>query len=147
MSDLGLRVVGSRVLIKPDIDQQAVEATESGVLVAKTLEAAVTGRDEREAWYTGTVVALGDSDAAFDVRPFVLRRLQELLDEAIHCLSIMEIAHLKKEIEELPMQRAREFNVGDSVTFSAMSGHEITIDHEQYLMLDESDILGVLEAV
>ena len=139
-----IRVCGPRVLIKPDIEDLQPAQTESGLLIAKTLAAAVSGEDARDSWVTGTVLAIGEQDAPFDVRPFVLRRLEDLLrvdDPRVGLSTLVD------EIDALPMTRPREFSVGDAVTFSPHVGQEVTLDGETYLIMQESDILGVLEGV
>lgn len=56
---LPLRVLGSRVLIRPDVQSAAPEQTASGLYVAKSLAAAATG-DDAVTWYvSGTVAAKG----------------------------------------------------------------------------------------
>lgn len=136
--NLPLRVLGDRVLIKPDIDEHAVTTTESGVLVAETLEAAVTGADVAASYVSGTIVAIGNQDAPFDVRPYILRRLKDK-----H--GMVRLLHLIKEIEDLPAHRPCDFSVGDRVTFSWKSGQEVTIDGETYVIMRERDVLAVLE--
>ena len=53
------RPLGDRVVIRADVEDRAPEQTESGLLTAKTLAAAVEGSDQEESWFVGTVVALG----------------------------------------------------------------------------------------
>jgi co-chaperonin GroES (HSP10) len=142
---LPIRVIGPRVLIKPDIEEQKPEQTASGLYLAKTLEAAATGEDAREAWYTGVVVAFGEERPAFDVRPYVKRRLNEALDATSYLDLATDIAALYVDLDTLPTERAREVSVGDHVTFSARAGQELDIDGDSYLIMNETDILGVLE--
>jgi len=148
---LPIRVIGPRVLIKPDIEDQQPEQTASGLYVAKTLEAAATGEDARQAWYTGVIVAFGEEQPAFDVRPYVLRRLTEILDGAVDWLShdvpTELVVELRSDIEALSETRERDIRVGDHVTFSARAGQELDINGDTYLIMNESDILGVLEIV
>lgn len=135
---LPLRVVGDRVLIKPDLDDHAVTATDSGLLVADTLEAAVTGQDVAPSYVSGTVVAMGDQDALFDVRPYVLRRLREapVLDLPLTLI---------RDIEALPTHRPCDFALGDRVTFSWKSGQDVEIDGEAYVIMKTTDVLAVLQ--
>ena len=138
---LPIRVLGPRVLIQVDIQSQDVEQTESGILIAKTMAAAIDGSDSHESWYEGTVIATGDD--AFDVRPYVLRRLNEAVDDG--GLSFVQLKDLIDDIEQLPTERTRDFSIGDRVTFSHVAGEQIDIDGQRYLILKESEILGVLE--
>jgi co-chaperonin GroES (HSP10) len=133
------------VLIKPDIEEQKPEQTASGLYLAKTLEAAATGEDAREAWYTGVVVAFGEERPVFDVRPYVKRRLNEALDATSYLDLATDITALYNDLETLPAERVRDVAIGDHVTFSARAGQELDIDGDSYLIMNETDILGVLE--
>lgn len=149
-TDLPLRVLGPRVLIRPDLKTHTPEQTDSGIFLAKSLTAAATGEDVVEWYDSGTVVALGEADAPFDVRPFVLRRLRELIenvksvDDAITRLVQLRDC-VVPEIEALPTHKPRDFNVGDRVTFSYESGQQITINGDVYLVMGEDEILAVVE--
>lgn len=145
MNNIPIRVCGPRVLIKPDIEEQKPEQTASGLYLAKTLEAAATGEDAREAWYTGVVVAFGEERPVFDVRPYVKRRLNEALDATSYLDLATDITALYNDLETLPAERVRDVAIGDHVTFSARAGQELDIDGDSYLIMNETDILGVLE--
>jgi co-chaperonin GroES (HSP10) len=54
-----LRVLGDRILVQPDEDLNAPEQLASGIHVAKTLSAAVTGTDKTFSVQRGTVLAVG----------------------------------------------------------------------------------------
>lgn len=140
-----IRVTKGRVLIRPDVDAQAIDQTDGGIYIAKTLEAAVDGEDAREAWYSGTVLAIGDRTDVFDVRPFLRRKLEDLQECATYDDVQRELRALLGAFEELPATRDLGFAVGDAVTYAAQAGQAVTIDGETYLILQESDILGVLE--
>lgn len=140
-----LRVMPGKVLIQPDVEAQTVEQHESGLLLAKTLAAAVEGSDARESWYTGIVVAVHPQGVDFDVRPYVRRRLYDMLDHTSYFDMLDDVDRLIKDLDALPQHRDRGFRVGDVVTFTAQAGQEITIDGVTYLILAEGDILGVLE--
>ena len=55
-----LKVLGDRVLVKPDVIDNAPETTESGVVIAKSLAAAVTGSDPQQSINHGTVVGIDE---------------------------------------------------------------------------------------
>ena len=139
-----IRVMPGRVLIQPDIERQTVEQV-GDLYVAKTLEAAVEGEDAREAWYSGTVVAVNASDTDFDVRPFLRRKVRDLLNYAAYSDLLHGCEQLLRDVDDLPLTREPGFRVGDAVTFAAQAGHILTIDGETYLMLAEHEVLGVLE--
>ena len=56
---LSLRVLGDRVLVRPDVNDNAPIQTATGVYLAKTLAAAVTGEDPTSSVHRGTVVESG----------------------------------------------------------------------------------------
>jgi|SRR6185436_1045321 len=56
---LPLRVIGDRVLIQPDVEDHAPTETESGLVLAPTLAAAVAGQDVATSYTSGVIVALG----------------------------------------------------------------------------------------
>lgn len=133
-----------KVLIQPDVEAQAIETHDSGLLLAKTMAAAVEGEDARDSWYTGTVIAVNRCDLDFDVRPYLRRHLVDLLDAATYEDAMNGIGQLIRDIDTLPKVRERGFAIGDAVTFSARAGQEVTIDGTTYLIMDDRDILGVL---
>jgi hypothetical protein len=141
-----VRVTPGRVLIQPDIETQAVAQTDGGIFLAPTLEAAVDGEDAREAWYSGTVLALPAETPDFDVRPYLRRQLRDLLDCASYPDLLQGVERVLRELDELPQTPERGFTVGDRVTFSASAGEAITIDGTTYLILSDADVLGVLES-
>ena len=59
MAQPPFRPLGDRVVIQADIEDRAPHQAGSGLLVAKTLAAAVEGSDVEDSWFMGTVVALG----------------------------------------------------------------------------------------
>ena len=141
-----LRVKGARVLIEPDREDHSPQQTASGLYTARTLGGAVTGQDEQESWFSGTVVGLGDAlTGPFDVRPYVLRRLDELIGSpTFHCTPTVDTMALRAEIEDLPADKPCELAVGDTVTFAHTAGQSIEIDGVPYLILDVDEVLGVL---
>lgn len=58
-SKLPFRVLGDRVVIRADREDRAPQETASGLLTAKSLNAAVEGTDPQDSWFVGTVVGLG----------------------------------------------------------------------------------------
>lgn len=141
-----LRVLGARVLIEPDREDLSPQQAASGLYTARTLGAAVTGSDEAESWYSGIVVALGDGlTGPFDVRPYVLRRLDELIAHpTFHCTPTVDTMALRDDVAALPVDKVSEIQIGDAVTFASTAGQSIEIDGTPYLILDVDEILGVL---
>ena len=75
---LPFQPLGNRVVIKADVEDRAPAQTDSGLLTAQTLAAAVEGTDATESWFVGTVIACGPLVERFDGRAFARRRIQEL---------------------------------------------------------------------
>ena len=139
-----LRLLGDRVLIRADLEDHAPSRRDSGLFVANTLTAAVTGADAARSWCVGTVVAIGPAVRRFAVRPYVLRRLQELIDEDTNGVVEQELVHLRRDIEALPSELAEGVAVGDRVTFSWTAGQELTIDTDSFIIVRAAEILAVL---
>lgn len=59
ISTLPFRPLGARVVIKADVEDRAPETIESGLVIAKTLAAAVEGSDSEDSWFVGTIVGMG----------------------------------------------------------------------------------------
>lgn len=138
-----LRVLGDRVLIRPDVEDRRVEQADSGLYTAPTLAAAVTGEDTT-IWYTsGTVVQLGEWPT--DVKAWALTRLWAIEHECAAVVSVKEITAIRRALEDLPAQRVRDLAVGDRVTFSVQAGQDVTVNGEPFVIMREQDILAVVE--
>ena len=141
--------LGDRVVIKADVEDHAPEVTEGGVVLAKTLAAAVEGSDVEDSWFVGTIVALGPL-----VRPFSVRAwLQRCLTEAVRGLNedngLMSadqwLRHLLSQSQTLPAECPDALSIGDRVTFSWASGQQINIDGDKFLIMRANEVLAVLE--
>lgn len=141
---LPLKPLGDRVLIQADAEDHAPLKTDSGLYIAGSLAAAVTGEDESPSWCVGTVVAIGPDVMSFDIRPFVKRRLHGMLQSGAWTQGA--IRNLLEDLEELPHTTVDPVKVGDRVTFSWAAGQEISVDATKFLVLHAHEILAVLEA-
>jgi co-chaperonin GroES (HSP10) len=145
------RPLGDRVVIQADVEDHAPQQTESGLITAKTLAAAVEGSDTEDSWFVGTVVAIGPKVNRFDVREYVLKRLEKMrvdpedADERGNHLGTYHIDRLMDAIEALPTDCPDPVQVGDRVTFSWASGQQITVDGTKYLIMRQGDLLAVLD--
>jgi co-chaperonin GroES (HSP10) len=146
---LPFRPLGARVVIQADVEDRAPEATASGLIVAKTLAAAVEGSDAEDSWFVGTVVALGPLVNHFDIRPYVLRRLRNVAEQTLwweYKDKEQDLIHgLAAEVEALPPHAPDPIHLGDRVVFSWAAGQQLTIDGVKYLILHHSEVLAVLE--
>ena len=139
-----IKPLGDRLLIQADPEDHAPLKTDSGLFIAGSLASAVTGEDESLSWCVGTVIAVGPDVLAFDVRPFVKKRLAGLL--GFGSIPRSGVAELLHELEELPYVTTEPIAVGDRVTFSWAAGQEITMDDAKYLIMHAHEVLAVLEA-
>ena len=135
--------LGDRVLIQADIEDRAPAPTESGLVLAKTLTAAVTGEDVEDSWCVGTIVACGPLVNRFDVRKHVARALREALAETNGHLRT-RVVHLASGLDHLPTECTDPLQVGDRVTFSWASGQQITVDGERFLIMSAREVLAVV---
>ena len=143
--------LGDRVVIKADVEDHAPEVTEGGVVLAKTLAAAVEGSDVEDSWFVGTVVAIGPLVNHFDVRAYVLRRLRVIVtdaggdDDSYADVRASDVTAVCANIEALPRDCPDPIKVGDRCTFSWASGQQITVDGDRFLIMRASDVLAVFE--
>jgi co-chaperonin GroES (HSP10) len=135
------RPLGDRVVIQADVEDHAPETTESGLVLATSLAAAVEGSDAEDSWFVGTVVAIGPKVNRFDVRAWVTRRLHQWLDGG----EMLAMRQFLSDIEHLPADCPDPVQVGDRVTFSWASGQQITVDGTKYLIMRQGDLLAVLD--
>ena len=131
---LPLRVLGSRVLIRPDVNTQAPVQTDSGVYLATSLAAAIAGEDPRVSLCRGTVVAVG-------------RSRHPRQDEAERVADILILLKLKKAanlmrdlVRPTPCVR-----IGDDVIYAPDAGQETAVDGDPYVILREDELLAIIE--
>ena len=124
-----LRPLGDRILIRPIA---APTETESGLHL-------VRGWEPEQ---MGDVVAVGH----------MTHPLQDVASSLAHKLFCYHLGedddHLLHDaatlLEDLT-RRAPLVKAGDRVLFSVMSGQELTVDDQRYLLMREADLLAVLE--
>ena len=140
-----LKVLGSRVLVKPDVLSNAPVQTATGVFIAATLAAAVTGEDATVSVHRGTVVAVGKPQhplkheaeqlaVKLDVfRQSTLTSYDEhVWDDAAHLLR--DLVRVQPSV-----------HLGDDVLFSNDAGQNITVDGETYVLLHDGELLAIVE--
>lgn len=138
-----LRVLGNRVLVRPGVNANAPETLPSGLLIAKSLAAAVVGEDATVSVHRGTVVAVGhpkhplqhEADALaakVDARLSPTRSDAELMADVVHLLHDL-------------VRRQPAVMVDDDVLFSHDAGQQITLIDETYVLLQEDELLAVVE--
>lgn len=146
---LPLRVIGDRVLVKPDVDPNAPQQTDAGIFLAKSMAAAVTGEDASTSLSRGTVLAVGNPrHPLHDVADSMAERVEREALKAGFLSScgadlqdtVVDAAHLLRDL----VRRQPCVCVGDDVLFSADSGQLIQIDDESYVILREAELLAVV---
>ena len=146
---LPLKVLGDRVLVKPDVLSNAPVQTDAGVVIATSMAAAVTGEDATKSVNRGTVIAVGhprhprEADAL--EAAIWLQAYGDPTDNAQwqdtagdkHC----ELADLLRDL----VRREPCVTIGDDVLFAYDAGQQITLDDESYILLHEADLLAIVE--
>lgn len=143
--NLLLRVLGDRVLVRPDVNANAPETLASGVVVAKSLAAAVTGHDETLSVSRGTVIAVGQPRHPYYHESM---HLADKLDRLVLATPSSTNAELYTDAAKLLRDLVRkEPSVGleDDVLFSHDAGQQITMDGETSVILHDHEILAVVE--
>lgn len=139
-----LRVLGDRVLVKPDVDPNAPQQTEAGIYVAKSLAAAVMGEDASTSLCRGTVIAVGKPrHPLYDVAEDLAQRI-----ESVHLMQCARVAcdycdsvHMLRDL----VRRQPCCNVGDDVLFAHDAGQLIELDGTRYIILKEDELLAIVE--
>lgn len=132
-----LRVLGDRVLVKPDVNLNAPETLASGVIVAKSLAAAVMGEDATTSICRGTVVGVGTAKHPLH---YETERLATRLEQGPPFTDLLDAARLLRDL----IRRQPCVAVGDDVLFSHDAGQETVIDDETYVILREAELLAVV---
>lgn len=142
-----LRVLGPRVLIRPDRDDRAPEETASGLVLAKSLAAAVTGTDPVLAWSRGMVIAVGTPRHPFrDETLDLAGRLTKLASVSWASSSTNAgLLHDASQCLRDLVQREPCVAVGDDVIFAHDAGQEITLEHQTFILVKEDELLAVVD--
>lgn len=151
---LPVRVLGARVLVRPDVDANAPTQTAAGVYVAASLAAAITGEDKTTNFSRGTVVAVGNPQHPLKDEAESLA--EKLMLSALYAAAGRVIVRraVKPHAEDLSadaaallrdlVRRKPCVSVDDDVLFSHDAGQQITIEAETYVILHEDELLAVV---
>lgn len=131
-----IRVTGDRVLVRPVRQTKKwVKDLAGGDAGLQRLAENLANR-QRELDTIGEVVAVGERKdlAPLEAVRALLADMADLVDrdEAIDALDTLAAAPL-------------EFAVGDIVLFTALAGQELHVDEEEFIVLREGDILGIVD--
>ena len=135
-----IRVLGDRVLVKPDVNDNAPVTTEAGIVLAPSLASAVTGSDPTLSVSRGTVVGVGMPRHPLKEEA---EALADKLSARIAVASDPEsdaVCMLRDLVRRQPI-----VSVGDDVLFSHDAGQAIRVDHEDYIILREDELLAVVD--
>lgn len=138
---LPLKVLGDRVLVKPDVLENAPETMETGLVVAKSLAAAVTGADTTTSVSRGTVIAVGrPRHPLHDVAEDLARRLERTpwVDDSD---TVRDAAQMLRDL----VRRQPCCAIGDDVLLSPDAGQQIAIENETYILMHEDEVLAIVE--
>ena len=141
---LPLRVLGNRVLVRPDLEANAPAKTDGGIYVARSLAAAVTGEDQTTNFSRGTVVAIGQlkhplKDEAEDLAARVERYAASGKPAGQRDV-FTDAAHMLRDV----VRRHPCVAVDDDVLFPLDAGQQITMASETYVILTEDELLAVV---
>lgn len=144
-----LRVLGDRILVQPDEDRNAPQLLASGIHIAKTLSAAVTGEDKTTSVQRGTVIAVGTPKHPLKAEAESLALTLQMRDdlEAYHSrfpreeTPLRDASHLLRDL----VRREPVVAVGDDVLFNHDAGQLITLENQSYIILREAELLAVVE--
>ena len=137
-----LRVLGDRVLVKPDMNLNAPEQTEAGVYLARSLAAAVSGEDPSSSLHRGTVIAVGRpahplQHEAVTLADKLERYVANQYDGDHVCVDA--VALLRDLVRRQPC-----VSPGEDVLFSHDAGQDAVVDGEAYIILREDELLAVI---
>ena len=136
-----LKVLGGRVLIRPDVYANAPESRESGIIVARSMAAAITGEDATTSLCRGTVLAVGTTRHPLHDEAITLASKLEAW-AADHDVEL-DAAHLLRDL----VRKQPVVTIGDDVLFSHEAGQEVTLDGtETLLLMTEDELLAVIES-
>lgn len=123
-----IRVHGPRVLVAlpPDPDEQT---TASGLVLVRDPDVTKTPTH-------GIVVQLGEKSGTVDIDDVL-----SLIDELDQPTAAGDVRAMLKTLGPAPF----DVNVGDQVVFSRFVGEALRYDGVDYVILAESDILGIVE--
>lgn len=141
---LPLRVLGDRVLIRPDVDDNAPRMLTSGIATAVSLAAAITGEDKTTSVWRGTVIAVGTPRHPLHGEAVSLASLIEKYshygETETRAHTIRDAAHLLRDL----VRKQPSVTVGDDVLFSHDAGQQITIENETFVLMREDELLAIV---
>ena len=144
-----LRVLGSRVLIRPDVQANAPEVLESGLLVAPSLASAVSGEDPTVSVCRGEVICVGHPRHPLHTEALALAvKLERYATDGhhvrvseTHAETLHDGASLLRDL----VRMVPSVSPGEDVLFSHDAGQQITLDDDTYLLLRDEELLAVIE--
>ena len=140
-----LRVLGARVLIRPDRQTNAPAVLESGLLVAPSLASAVSGEDPTVSVCRGEVIRVGHPRHPLHTEVLALAvKLDQYATNGhsdTHAETLHDGASLLRDLVRI----VPSVSPGEDVLFSHDAGQQITLDDDTYLLLRDEELLAVIE--
>ena len=132
-----IRPTGSKVIVKPDV---APGISESGLIVPENAR--------RDPAMSGIVVAVGNGPAsAHRVRAATIAACRDRIETAAQ--DAEDDYGMGAALAALPDASEAgsfsEVSPGDRVCFAYTAGQHLVVDDEQYLVMQEDDIVAVLD--
>ena len=142
-----LKVLGNRVLIRPDVYANAPESRESGIIVARSMAAAITGEDATTSLCRGTVIAVGTPKHPLREEAEALaEKLDKIGNQTELCLGGQEAYDGAAMLRDLTRKHPA-VAIGDDVLFSHDAGQEVTLDGtDTLLLMTDDELLAVIES-
>lgn len=130
-----MKPLGHRVLIQPDAQDTELE---SGLVLLE---------DRYHIPTTGTVVAVNDKGPTWlhEARQRAFGECLDALDAFSHRHDLQEVRKRLVERMTADYNPVREIHVGDRVAFSITAGSDVFHEGQQYILVNEDDLVLVLE--
>ena len=138
-----LRVLGNRVLVRPDVNSNAPETSTGGIVMAASLAAAITGDDPTVSLCRGTVVGLGTlRHPLYDEATDLAERLESSTLYSVYDSDLLsDAAKLLRDV----VRQAPPVGVGDDVLFSHDAGQQVDVKDETFVVLRDTELLAVVD--
>lgn len=137
------KVLGPRVLVKPDVNSNAPEVQASGIVLAPSLASAITGEDPTTSVSRGTVVAIGTPahPLKYEAEALAVKLETIWADDGEAAVNELDAVQMLRDL----VRRVPCVALDDDVLFSHDAGQQVTMDGETYVILQETELLAVVE--
>ena len=134
------------MLVKPDSNDNAPEILPSGIVISKTMAAAVTGIDPTSSVHRGTVVGVGRPKHPLWWEASTLAQKLTNYHAAAGPYGDTLIHDAAEMLHDL-VRRVPVVSLGDDVLFAHDVGQDVDIEGERHILLHEADLLAIVDPV